>query len=135
MGVRYDRAYYNKDYVQREIFGVRDGLNRGYMYWNNSGGYYEDISPDPDDSQESPWKENESNLQHRLPAFSSDSEPIVSYAPTLEELKKQQADIVMILNTVLDQEWNDDLKNAEKRHSRNSTHNFLYLEPFGNYHD
>ncbi|MDY4901977.1 MAG: putative glycoside hydrolase [Treponema sp.] len=135
MGVRYDRAYYNKDYVQREIFGVRDGLNRGYMYWNNSGGYYEDISPDPDDSQESPWKENESNLQHRLPAFSSDSEPIVSYAPTLEELKKQQADIVMILNTVLDQEWDDDLKNVEKRHSRNSTHNFLYLEPFGNYHD
>ena len=71
MGVRYDRAYYDKNYVKREIYGVRDGVDRGYMYWNNSGGYYDDISPDPKDGEKSPWHENESDLQKRLPAFSS----------------------------------------------------------------
>ena len=37
---------YDKDYVKREIFGVRDAIDRGYMYWNNSG-KYDYISPDP----------------------------------------------------------------------------------------
>ena len=72
MGVRFDRLYYNKDYVQREIYGVRDSVNRGYMYWNNSGGNYDDISPDIGNS-ESPWKESEADLQKRLPAFSGSS--------------------------------------------------------------
>ncbi|HBB42232.1 MAG TPA: hypothetical protein DCZ74_01820 [Treponema sp.] len=71
MGVRYDKAYYDKNYVRREVFGVRDSVDRGYMYWNNSGGMYDDISPDPAPDQASPWKENESALQYRLPAFSS----------------------------------------------------------------
>ncbi len=71
MGVRYDRAYYDKNYVKREVFGVRDGVDRGYMYWNNSGGNYDDISPDPSPSEKSPWRADESDLQPRLPAFSS----------------------------------------------------------------
>ena len=70
MGVRHDRKYYDKNYVLREIFGVRDGLDRGYMHWNNSGGYYEDISPDPQYNEISPWHEKECDLQKRIPAFS-----------------------------------------------------------------
>lgn len=45
ISVRYDRQWYNKDYVQKEIYGVRDSVDRGYMYWNNIG-RYDDISPD-----------------------------------------------------------------------------------------
>jgi hypothetical protein len=45
ISVRYDRQWYNKDYVQKEIYGVRDSVDRGYMYWNNIG-RYDDIMPD-----------------------------------------------------------------------------------------
>ncbi len=45
LGVRYDRQWYNTNYVQQQVFGVRDSVNRGYMYWNNIG-RYDDISPD-----------------------------------------------------------------------------------------
>lgn len=49
LAVSYDKTYYDKDYVKREIFGVRDAIDRGYMYWNNSG-KYDYISPDPGDA-------------------------------------------------------------------------------------
>ena len=39
LGVKYDRTYYGKDYVQQEIFGIRDSVDSGYMYWNNLGNY------------------------------------------------------------------------------------------------
>jgi hypothetical protein len=42
MNVSYDRAYYNLDYVKREVAGVRDGVNLGMTFWNN-GGRYDDI--------------------------------------------------------------------------------------------
>lgn len=54
LNVSYDRQYYDKDYVRREIYGVRDSKNNGYMYWNNSG-RYTDISPDPEDTEPYPW--------------------------------------------------------------------------------
>ncbi len=53
LAVSYDKTYYDKDYVKREIFGVRDAIDRGYMYWNNSG-KYDYISPDPGDAKY-PW--------------------------------------------------------------------------------
>jgi hypothetical protein len=49
LNVSYDNTYYNKNYVQQQIFGIRDSINRGYMYWNNSGNY-ENISPDISDT-------------------------------------------------------------------------------------
>lgn len=55
MNVSYDRIYYNTDYVKREIFGVRDSLNMGYMYWNNIG-RYDDISPDISSTEPYPWQ-------------------------------------------------------------------------------
>ena len=39
LNVSYDRQYYGPDYIQKEIFGVRDSVNRGYLYWNNAGDY------------------------------------------------------------------------------------------------
>ncbi|CEM61454.1 hypothetical protein DWQ65_11370 [Treponema phagedenis] len=46
--VSYDRKYYNEDYVQRQILGIKDSINSGYVYWNNSG-RYSDIRPDGSD--------------------------------------------------------------------------------------
>jgi hypothetical protein len=42
MNVRYDRTYYNPEYVKREVAGVRDSVNLGMTFWNN-GGRYDDI--------------------------------------------------------------------------------------------
>ncbi|MCQ2612383.1 MAG: hypothetical protein MJ183_02140 [Treponemataceae bacterium] len=54
LAVSYDKLYYDKDYVRRQVFGTRDSIDRGYMYWNNSG-KYNYISPDPGDAPY-PWK-------------------------------------------------------------------------------
>ena len=73
LGVSYDKKYYNADYVQRQIFGVRDAANRGYMYWNNSG-RYDDIRPDVTDTEPYPWELNEANTKFRKPALSGSME-------------------------------------------------------------
>ena len=39
LNVAYDRQYYNSDYIEKQFFGVRDSIDRGYMCWNNSGNY------------------------------------------------------------------------------------------------
>lgn len=54
LNVSYDRTYYNQDYVQRQIFGVRDSLNQGYTYWNNSG-RYGDLRADIGLDDQYPW--------------------------------------------------------------------------------
>jgi hypothetical protein len=50
MNVSYDRAYYNPGYVKLEVAGVRDAMNLGLTFWNNSGRYDDvpvlDIGPD-----------------------------------------------------------------------------------------
>ncbi len=50
LNVSYDRAYYGPDYVRREIAGVRDSINLGLTFWNNSGRYDDlpvlDVGPD-----------------------------------------------------------------------------------------
>ena len=73
LGVSYDKKYYNADYVQRQIFGVRDAANRGYMYWNNSG-RYDDIRPDITDTEPYPWELNEADTKFRKPALSGSME-------------------------------------------------------------
>jgi len=42
INVSYDREFYNKDYVRRQIEGVREAGTGGYTYWN-SVGRYDDI--------------------------------------------------------------------------------------------
>ena len=124
MGVRYDKKHYDKNYVLREIYGVRDGLNRGYLYWNNSGGMYDDISPDIADDAVSPWEKNEAALQKRLPAFSSGRGIKFSRKNAYGSNESREA-MVSILNTVLEQEWE---QSAENSGSGNS---LLMIEPFG----
>lgn len=68
IGVSYDKQFYDKDYVQREIYGVRDSVNSGYMYWNNIG-RYEDIRPDVGNSVY-PWSAQEASSEFKKPAFS-----------------------------------------------------------------
>jgi len=50
LNVSYDRSYYDLDYVKREVAGVRDSVNLGMTFWNNSGRYDDvpvlDIAPD-----------------------------------------------------------------------------------------
>ena len=68
LGVSYDRQYYNANYVQQQIFGVRDSVGRGYMYWNNSG-RYDDILPDIGDAVYA-GAASEASPQFRKPALS-----------------------------------------------------------------
>ena len=68
LGVSYDKKYYDADYVQRQIFGVRDAANHGYMYWNNIG-RYDDIRPDVGDSEPYPWDATEADTKFRKPAL------------------------------------------------------------------
>ena len=118
MGVRYDRTYYDKNYVRREIFGVRDSVDRGYMYWNNSGGNYDDISPDPNPAEKSPWHENEADLQPRLPGFSS---PVNlreenNKLNTISQPKDPTvgfADMISIWDTVLYPSKDDDIQSDD----------------------
>lgn len=69
LNVRYDRQWYGKDYVQKQIYGVRDSVNRGYMYWNNIG-RYDDISPDVASSAY-PGTAYEASSEYRKPALGS----------------------------------------------------------------
>jgi hypothetical protein len=50
LNVSYDKAYYDLDYVRREVEGVRDATNLGLTFWNNAGRYDDvpvlDLAPD-----------------------------------------------------------------------------------------
>ena len=50
LNVSYDRAFYGPEYVKREVAGIRDSINLGLTFWNNSGRYDDipvlEISPD-----------------------------------------------------------------------------------------
>ncbi len=116
MGVRYDRQYYDKNYVLREIYGVRDSVNRGYMYWNNSGGMYDDISPDVGNDQLSPWKEQESDLQQRRPAFSTGSNAGVKTdeVSIISRALSHQKDMISILDSMLAKEHELELEARQR---------------------
>lgn len=70
--VSFDKKYYdfgaNSTYVARQIYGVRDSIDRGYMYWNNSG-RYDDIGPDIASTDVYPWNAAEADLKYRKPAL------------------------------------------------------------------
>lgn len=123
LNVRYDKLYYNADYVQRQVFGTRDGLNRGYMYWNNSG-RYDDIRPDPDANEMSPWIKNEGALQERIPAFSSnDPSGNVGVNGTSGAALASNEQMIQIWDSVLEKNYREDeAKNA-------SISNWLYIQP------
>lgn len=85
LNVRYDRQWYNKDYVQKQIYGVRDSVNSGYMYWNNIG-RYDDILPDIGTTQYT-GPATEASLEFRKPALSSGG---LLYPDTINDTTDQQ---------------------------------------------
>jgi len=46
LNVSYDRQYYNKDYVRRQVEGVREAGTGGFTYWNNAGRYSDILDVD-----------------------------------------------------------------------------------------
>lgn len=68
LNVSYDRVYYNEDYVQKQLFAIRDSIDNGYMYWNASG-RYTDIRPDIGDMPYK-WTAFEADNKFRKPALS-----------------------------------------------------------------
>ena len=71
LNVSYDRTWYNKNYVTQQVYGVRDSVNRGYMYWNGMC-RYDDISPDVGDTKY-PGPSYEADAKFRKPALSGGS--------------------------------------------------------------
>lgn len=75
LNVSYDRLYYDSDYIQKQIFGVRDSVDHGYMYWNNSGDYSRvlpDIGPDTPFTGTAP----EEDPKYKRPAFGTRKKPL-----------------------------------------------------------
>ena len=87
----YDRQYYGSEYIQKEIFGVRDSVDRGYLYWNNLGAY-DYILPDVTAESKYIGTAPEADEKFRKPAFGSAVKP-----PFADET-------VSVLDSVLHQE-------------------------------
>ncbi len=68
LNVSYDRAYYDENYVEKQIFGARDSTDGGYLYWNNSG-RYGDIRPDPEPGAPYTGSAFEADTKFRKPAL------------------------------------------------------------------
>ena len=71
LNVSFDRRFYDKNYVLRQIFGVRDAADSGYMYWNNSG-RYGDLSPDIGSTRAPlpyPWEKAERDKVSHIPVL------------------------------------------------------------------
>lgn len=100
LGVSYDKTYYNPDYVKREVFGARDGTDRGYMYWNNMG-RYDDIAPDPERSAVYPWSAPEAKPGFRKPAFSTANEDGGQEVPSATQETLSNNDMISIMDSVL----------------------------------
>ena len=75
LNVSYDRLYYDSDYIQKQIFGVRDSVDHGYMYWNNSGDYSRIL---PDIGSDTPFTGTapEEDPQYRKPALGTKKKPL-----------------------------------------------------------
>ncbi|MCQ2598363.1 MAG: hypothetical protein MJ181_11020 [Treponema sp.] len=75
LNVSYDRQYYDSDYIQKQIFGVRDSVDHGYMYWNNSGDYSRLL---PDINWETPFTGTapEASEMYRKPALGKNKKPV-----------------------------------------------------------
>ncbi len=84
LNVPYDRQFYDKDYVLKEVFGVRDSVDRGYMFWNNAANYVK-ISPDPGDAEYA-GPSPEASKEFRKPAIGPKGPPVSFYASEKQAL-------------------------------------------------
>ena len=94
LNVSYDRQYYGPDYIQKEIFGVRDSVDRGYMYWNN-GGDYDYLMPDVTAESKYTGTAPEADAKYRKPAIGKEKQPPF------------QDGTLSILDSILEQEPRD----------------------------
>lgn len=116
IGVSYDRQYYDKkdkngynSYVRQQIYGVRDSVDKGYMYWNNIG-RYDDISPDVGTSEYT-GAAIEAQSIYRHPALSGGSEPEAVDVLPEDGISQSAAQDVSILDSVRRQElWEEQQK-------------------------
>jgi hypothetical protein len=91
LNVSYDRQYYGPDYIQKEIFGVRDSVNRGYLYWNNAGDY-DYLLPDITAESKYTGTTPESDQKFRKPSIGTAVKP-----PYVDET-------ISVLDSILNQE-------------------------------
>ena len=75
LNVSYDKLYYDADYIQKQVFGVRDSVDRGYMYWNNSGDYSR-LMPDVTPEQPFTGTAPEAGAEYRKPALGKKKKPV-----------------------------------------------------------
>lgn len=115
LNVSYDRQYYNKDYVLKEIYGTRDSVDHGYMYWNNSGDYSY-ISPDVGNE---PYSGSciEASEEFKKPALGTEKAPpkklklsaySVIYGKYLNDLLSTGIKSLKEVQPEIDSELNDD---------------------------
>lgn len=106
LNVSYDRAWYNKDYVLKEIYGVRDSVNRGYMYWNGLC-RYDDLSPDVGDSKYT-GPSYEADEKYRKPELSGGTKateyPLLNANPEGEEEIEAQTENAAAWDSIREQE-------------------------------
>lgn len=108
LNVRYDRQYYNKEYVIKQVYGVRDSVDRGYMYWNN-GGNYDTISPDVSADDKYIGTTPESNIETR-PSIGREKAsitPVVEKNPLYSE-----SEVLSALDSIYYNRRRDTVKNA-----------------------
>ncbi len=70
----FDEEYYSSNYVQRQVFGVRDATDSGYMYWNNVG-RYDEVRPHIGTAKENtpyPWEMADRDKTDTIPIFSGE---------------------------------------------------------------
>lgn len=94
LNVPYDRTYYDTEYVRKEMFGVRDSVDRGYMHWNNAGNYVK-LSPDPGDA-EYKGKAMEASKEFRKPAIGPKEKD-----DPMQAMKDTHADVDVKFNKIL----------------------------------
>ncbi|MBR4629578.1 MAG: hypothetical protein IKO57_03925 [Treponema sp.] len=88
LNVSYDRAYYNQNYVIQQIYGVRDSVDSGYMYWNQSC-RYDDISPDVGVKQYA-GPSFEASPKYRKPALSGGKREFNGNKMNVDEMIQSQ---------------------------------------------
>ncbi len=91
LNVSYDRQYYGPEYIRKEIFGVRDSVDRGYLYWNNAGDY-EYLQPDITAESKYAGTAPEADTKNRKPALGTAAKP-----PFTDEM-------ISVLDSILEQD-------------------------------
>ncbi|MCQ2610312.1 MAG: hypothetical protein MJ169_01055 [Treponema sp.] len=102
LNVPYDRTYYDAAYVSKEVFGVRDSVDRGYMHWNNAGNYSK-LCVDPDGKKYT-GRAYEAKPEFRKPAIGQKEE----LRQKENVSSSEEADNILVWDSVKNQD-NDNL--------------------------